>query len=149
MAKGGTESKLRSELSLLGRPEDWGCPVRLIIRKYLNIREYEGRIYQDVFGRFDRETVYKALRDISDHRKSVSLELVRCMTALDEEQRVELFSATDEQYASLSDNSDLEIVDIMTAKKELYDYVISPSPRVERAYVLLTDRMEKALADSK
>ncbi|MDM8550219.1 hypothetical protein QUF72_09085 [Desulfobacterales bacterium HSG2] len=146
VAKDKTESGLRLKLSLLDKPGDWACPIRLVIRKYLNIREHEGGIYQNVFNQFDKRTVAKALEDISNYRKSVSLELVRDIAALSEEQKAELVSATDEQYASLTDGSDSEITDILAAKKELYNYIINPSSQVEKAHTHFTDCMRKVLS---
>lgn len=120
------------------KPQDWNCPARIVLFKYL---EAKNRL--DAFFCFSEKKTKRTLayfginehfRFMSELRKATkmeTLEIVKKIDRLSEKEKIRLLIAKPEEYETcLSSGCSL---DILTAKSDIYEYIINPSSSIKSA----------------
>jgi hypothetical protein len=130
---------VEARLAALERPKDWGRDPTIprLLQRYLQVND---QVYGIVL-RAEAATEPEASmlrRDAEAYERAELQAIEEQIAALTESQRRELATPTEEQWAR---RQDPRVLDILTAKKRLSQFIPNPSPAVQAGY----QRLDQAL----
>ena len=116
------------------RPEDWEnvSPVKIVLLNYLKIKDrldsYWGKRPD---GKYE-DNHFRLMSEMRDLTKKSTLELVTQVMELTETDKQKLVIGTQEEYDKCPEDG--YILDILSARTQLFKYIINPSESVIRLH---------------
>ncbi len=111
------------------KPSDWEISdsVKLILQEYFLRKEEIDNFFCYHQGEITKEFFYKKLSDLSKIVKDMALTLSQRISELSDEDKARLVTGSEKEYSSIDD---VVIFDILSAKTDIYQYVINPSEKL-------------------
>ena len=125
------------------RPEDWEnvSPVKIVLLNYLKIKDrldsYWGKRPD---GKYE-DNHFRLMSEMRDLTKKSTLELVTQVMELTETDKQKLVIGTQEEYDKCPEDG--YILDILSARTQLFKYIINPSESVIRLHKKHWKRMNR------
>lgn len=139
MAEQQLTALIEAKLAALEPPKDWGRDptVFRLIQRYLRMNDQlYGMVLQA--GSAGEPEASTLRRDAKAYERAELWALQEQIAALNELQRIELATPTEEQWAR---REDPWVLDVLTAKKRLSRLIPDPSPAVQAGF----ERLDEAL----
>lgn len=135
--------ELNSYLASLAPPEDWGAPdiVRIIINRYLDGKELEAKIYKDRIEDRSDEGAFSLYVELVNHAEKTVLGLAHSIALLSENDLERLVISDENEYSS----EDPWIIDMLSAKTDLFKYILNPGDHLISAHKIHRGRLEKGI----
>ncbi len=134
------EKSLKQELSKLDKPKNWNSPSRILLFKFLKFKDKLDSLCGFGFSKNDEKITFERLNETRQKAQKLTLEIAKEINDLPEKEKIELF--TTHKWEIDNYLMDSLALDLLSARKLLYEYLFHPSEPVKAAYAKLKEDIE-------